>query len=145
MSDTSTSESCNATPINHPEYYLPSGDIVIQACPLSSVDGVKLPELHNKVENTLFRVTLTTLHSISPVLQLIVPPTYAGQTRLHGFDDVSPFRLRGVSAHDFAHLLRILIPLYATGPVILLVSLTGTTDLPPRRLRLPQSKTGFPC
>ncbi|KIY65842.1 hypothetical protein CYLTODRAFT_399795 [Cylindrobasidium torrendii FP15055 ss-10] len=88
--------------VKHPQYYLPTGDIVIQ------------------VENVLFRLPLATLHAHSPVLRMIVPPSYGGKLRTTGFDDTSPFRLQGPDPKSFVHLLYIILPTPDTPSLTLL-------------------------
>lgn len=96
----------------HAEYYLEEGDVVIQVRPaiLQYPSTTILIDII-KVEETLFRLSLAALHARSPVLRIIMPPTYDGQKRLQGFNDASPFRLPGVSEGDFVKLLYVLCPL----------------------------------
>lgn len=76
----------------HISYYTPDGNVVIQ------------------VQDTLFKLDLSVLHAKSPVFRSIVPPVYAGKTRLLGFNDQHPFQLPEVSEIDFTRLLSVIYP-----------------------------------
>ncbi|KAF9047504.1 hypothetical protein BJ165DRAFT_1526806 [Panaeolus papilionaceus] len=76
----------------HKQYYMPTGNIVIQ------------------VENTLFRLDLTVLHEHSPVLRNVIPPIQSGSIPIVGFNDRRPLVLREISEPDFTCLLSFLWP-----------------------------------
>ncbi|KAF9478123.1 hypothetical protein BDN70DRAFT_809400 [Pholiota conissans] len=76
----------------HKRWYMYDGNIVIQ------------------VENTLFRLKLSTLHEHSPVFRNIVPPIQTGSLPIIGYNDRRPLVLYEVSQVDFVRLLPMLFP-----------------------------------
>ncbi|KAF8190812.1 hypothetical protein BJ912DRAFT_849798 [Pholiota molesta] len=76
----------------HKRWYMHDGNIVIQ------------------VENTLFRLKLSTLHEHSPVFRNIVPPIQTGSLPIIGYNDRRPLVLYEVSQASFVRLLPMLYP-----------------------------------